>query len=396
VTSTTYANNSWPPIAFVPVVAARSVHEFATLSAVPSTADRPAPAQHCPTPRELDDLELLTTGAAAPITGYNQPGSPITLALPDQLVHDLKSGHTVELVDPEGLPLALLRDGLDRWEVEPLTHAQFGPFRDHYLTPAQVREQHAGRTFVTVTDALTTGAREELRNLGPTVVLALVCAASALVYGALTSRALLALREEGGVREAVLLSTCNRTEVYLFPARDRRGEATVERLLEKKALPLDRALSGYLFHRRGDGVVRHLYEVSAGLDSMVTGEAEIQGQVREAYERATAIPVDPPMAGPVLHRLGDRFVRPLQGEAIGHHRLHVHPARLDQPEGNFVVGAAGRRRARNLEFIVVDQVGLYLHPTLARQTGEDVDPASLARHGQCVVDQLGQSDAYDR
>ena len=54
-------------------------------------------------------------------------------------------------MDPEGLPLArVAADG----EVTALTHAQFGPFRRLYLTPAQAREQHAGATFVPVTDAL--------------------------------------------------------------------------------------------------------------------------------------------------------------------------------------------------------------------------------------------------
>ena len=55
--------------------------------------------QHCPTPRELADLELLTGGALAPVTGFNEPGSPVTLTLPDEL-----AGQEVELVDPEGLP----------------------------------------------------------------------------------------------------------------------------------------------------------------------------------------------------------------------------------------------------------------------------------------------------
>jgi glutamyl-tRNA reductase len=118
-----------------------------------------------------------------------------------------------------------------------------------------------------------------------------------------TSRALLALRQEAGVEEAVLLSTCNRTEVYLYPSRDASHMGLVGRLLEGKAGPLERPAQEYLFQHRGDGAVRHLFQVSSGLDSMVTGEAEIQGQVRDAYELATSLTVDPPMAGPVLNRL---------------------------------------------------------------------------------------------
>ena len=119
--------------------------------------------QHCPTPRELADLELLTGGAFAPVTAFNEPGSPVTLSLPPEL-----EGHPVELVDPEGLPLALLApDGA----VEALTPAQHGPFRRLHLSPAEVRRAHAGATFVPVVDALTVEEIERLRALGTPIVL---------------------------------------------------------------------------------------------------------------------------------------------------------------------------------------------------------------------------------
>jgi sulfate adenylyltransferase len=119
--------------------------------------------QHCPTARELADLELLTGGALTPVTAFNQPGSPITLVLPPDL-----EGAEVELVDPEGLPLARLSpDGT----VEQLVHAQHGPFRRLHLTPAQVREQHAGATFVPVVDGLTEYEIARLGELGTPVVL---------------------------------------------------------------------------------------------------------------------------------------------------------------------------------------------------------------------------------
>ena len=74
--------------------------------------------------------------------------------------------------NPEGLPLA--RVAVPGGKVEPLTHAQYGPFRDLYLTPAQAREQYAGRTWVPVTDALTEAQVGQLRGLGPVVLVALV------------------------------------------------------------------------------------------------------------------------------------------------------------------------------------------------------------------------------
>jgi sulfate adenylyltransferase len=131
----------------------------------------PAP-QHCPDARELDDLELLVTGALAPVHGFNEPGSPVTLTLPVGLADEPE----VELVDPEGLPLARVSTGQDGgWPVTPVTHAQFGPFRRLYLNPTQVREQYAGSTFVPVADALTEGELDLLRSRGgPIVLLALV------------------------------------------------------------------------------------------------------------------------------------------------------------------------------------------------------------------------------
>ncbi|GCD90667.1 adenylyl-sulfate kinase [Nocardioides sp. LS1] len=140
----------------------------------------PAP-QHCPTPRELDDLELLVTGALAPIRSFNEPGSPVTLTLPEP--------GEVELVDPEGLPLAVVAaDGA----ITPLTHAQYGPFRRLYLSPAAAREQYAGRTFVPVTDALDDAQLDALRAAGPLVLLALVGAGTPALSPVALIRATLA------------------------------------------------------------------------------------------------------------------------------------------------------------------------------------------------------------
>ena len=143
--------------------------------------------QFCPTPRELDDLELLATGALAPLTSFTVlSGGPaggrgaseasletlISLTLPEDVQAAAEAAGGVELVDPEGLPLA--RVAVPGGSVEPLTHAQYGPFRDLYLTPAQARQQYAGRTWVPVTDALTETQVGQVRGLGPVVLVALV------------------------------------------------------------------------------------------------------------------------------------------------------------------------------------------------------------------------------
>ncbi|WP_323791927.1 adenylyl-sulfate kinase [Nocardioides sp.] len=134
----------------------------------------PSLPQLCPSPRELDDLELLVAGAFAPVVAFNEPGSPITLAVPA----DLQDEETIELVDPEGLPLARVTRRADgAREIKSLSPAQYGPFRSLRRSPAEVRSTAsglAGRTFVPVTDAITDAQLDQLRDVGPVVLLALI------------------------------------------------------------------------------------------------------------------------------------------------------------------------------------------------------------------------------
>src|SRR3989454_6558474 len=93
----------------------------------------------------------------------------------------------------------------------------------------------------------------------------------------------------------VLLSTCNRTEFYLAQPGGTVAEAVWELLSER--LGGGGAAQEYGYVQRDRDAVRHLYRVSAGLDSMILGESQIQGQVREAWQ------VSRVQAGPVLHPL---------------------------------------------------------------------------------------------
>lgn len=126
--------------------------------------------QFSPSPRELDDIELIVSGALpGPL---NAPGSPLTLALPSAVASAAAEDGSVEIVDPEGLPLA--RVTWPAGEVTGLSSPAYGPFRRLYLTPEQTRKAYAGRTVVPVTDALTTAELAELADLGPVLLLTLV------------------------------------------------------------------------------------------------------------------------------------------------------------------------------------------------------------------------------
>ncbi len=109
------------------------------------------------------------------------------------------------------------------------------------------------------------------------------------------------LRGRGGVKECVVLSTCNRSEVYLHAeGREVAERAAVEALSRHAAM--DPGETGdYFYARHGRSAAEHLLAVVSGLDSMVVGEPQIQGQVSDAYEAARA--EEPEPVGPVLHRL---------------------------------------------------------------------------------------------
>jgi glutamyl-tRNA reductase len=88
--------------------------------------------------------------------------------------------------------------------------------------------------------------------------------------------------------DAVCLSTCNRTEIYLADGDEERAVEALERLAVE-------SLDSVVYRLHDDGAATHLFRVAAGLDSLVPGEGEILGQVRDAYEAARP--------GPILDRV---------------------------------------------------------------------------------------------
>ena len=101
------------------------------------------------------------------------------------------------------------------------------------------------------------------------------------------------------VQESAALSTCNRTEVYVATNELAQAKDLVIAELAKKADLAPAELMQWLYIRTNCDVARHLFNVTAGLEAMVVGESEIQGQVRRAYEQALAAGY----TGPVTNRL---------------------------------------------------------------------------------------------
>jgi glutamyl-tRNA reductase len=108
-----------------------------------------------------------------------------------------------------------------------------------------------------------------------------------------------ALVSEESISEATALSTCNRTELYLIATDSVEAETAGLGVLAREAGIPPTELLGPLYSLRATEAARHLYRVTAGLDSMILGEAEIQGQVKRAYELALVEGA----TGPILNRM---------------------------------------------------------------------------------------------
>jgi glutamyl-tRNA reductase len=100
------------------------------------------------------------------------------------------------------------------------------------------------------------------------------------------SEALRVLSSHSDIREVVVLSTCNRTEVYAVAERFHGAHTDIlEFLCETSGLSADE-ITPHLYSQFDDDAVVHLFEVAAGIDSAVLGETEIVGQVRDAWDFA--------------------------------------------------------------------------------------------------------------
>src|SRR5690606_30616789 len=99
--------------------------------------------------------------------------------------------------------------------------------------------------------------------------------------------------------EAAMVSTCNRTEIYLVVSDAVQAESDVLGMVAANSRIRPTELAGLVYTPRNCDAARHLYRVVSGLDSMVLGEYEIQGQVKRSYDTALRLGT----TGPLLNRL---------------------------------------------------------------------------------------------
>lgn len=118
------------------------------------------------------------------------------------------------------------------------------------------------------------------------------------LYGKSHEEALHGLRDAAGLQECAALSTCNRTEIYGLTREEDWQEQIIE-FMARQAGVSPGHLQEHLYNHEGVPAVRHLFRVSAGLDSQVLGEGQILAQVREALQTAQTAGT----SGTVVHSL---------------------------------------------------------------------------------------------
>lgn len=107
------------------------------------------------------------------------------------------------------------------------------------------------------------------------------------------------IRSDAAAAEAVMLATCNRTELYVAAEDPAAAESRMRRVFERLAGTCGSLVGAHAYCHAGEQAARHLLRVAAGLDSMILGEHQVLGQVREAQSRAQ----EAETLGPLTHRL---------------------------------------------------------------------------------------------
>ncbi len=107
------------------------------------------------------------------------------------------------------------------------------------------------------------------------------------------------IRGDAAIEEAAILATCNRTELYVCTADPHAAEQAMRQRFERQAGDRGGLIAAHAYLRSGEEACRHLLRVAAGLDSMILGEHQVLGQVRDAQHQA----MEAETLGPLMHRL---------------------------------------------------------------------------------------------
>jgi glutamyl-tRNA reductase len=214
--------------------------------------------------------------------------------------------------------------------------------------------------------------------------------------------ALRAMKQLAEVGEALLVSTCNRVEVYGVSKPGQDATSAVRRFLaeQRKQKPAD--IADKIYDHRGSDAIRHVFRVAAALDSLVLGEAQILGQLKEAYGVAGKSGTSGPVLGRCLERAFGAAKRVRTETAIARGAANVSTVAVDLAHRVFgdlsgksvlVVGAgkmstlaARHLYANGAKYIIVTNRS----PEKAEALAAEID--GIAKPWDKLVDLLAEAD----
>ena len=180
-----------------------------------------------------------------------------------------------------------------------------------------------------------------------------------------SASALQTLSRKPHIKELLLFSTCNRVEVLVVTENKREAiDSTKDYIAEVNKIPRQ-AFEDSLYIHEGDEAVRHVFRVASSLDSMVVGEPQILGQVKDAYRLATETKVSGVILNRLLHRTFFVAKRIRTETGIGGHAVSISYAAVELgrkifgslERKNVLLVGAGEMAELAVEHLIRNKVG---------------------------------------
>lgn len=203
-----------------------------------------------------------------------------------------------------------------------------------------------------------------------------------------TRAALESLKQDPDIRESLIFSTCNRTEILYIPETDDQIEKIIAFIAKTRQIDADRFRDALYIHKNNDAV-QHLFQVASSLDSMVVGEPQILGQVKTAYRTAVAHSASGVLLNRLMHKTFSIAKKVRKETGIGDNAVSISYAAIelahkifsDLSRKSVLLLGAGEMAELAVEHLVTHQVKQIF---VANRTFENAVELAGRFNGQAV------------
>ncbi|OQY51980.1 MAG: glutamyl-tRNA reductase [Desulfobacteraceae bacterium 4572_89] len=136
------------------------------------------------------------------------------------------------------------------------------------------------------------------------------------------------LKDDPNIREGLVFSTCNRTEIMYIPETGDQIEEVIQFISQHKNIEVSKFRSS-LYVYEGDEAIRHMFQVAASLDSMMVGEPQILGQIKQAYKTAVANGASGVLLNRMMHKAFSVAKRVRKETGIGDNAVSISYAAIE-------------------------------------------------------------------